>query len=98
MKAGVRIHQYQPTFTHAKLLMVDGVFSVIGSANLDIRSRQINDEVAIGLQDAAFTQALHRAWERDLGRAQRIDPAAWARRGLLQRFLEIASQVFVQQY
>jgi cardiolipin synthase len=98
LEAGVRLYEYQPTFTHAKLLVVDGAWSVIGSANTDIRSRQINAENVIGVQDAPFAQALAEQFRRDLARSKEIRPEEWQKRGPVQRVLEIASQALVQQY
>ena len=45
---GVEIYEYQPTMMHVKAMMVDGVWSVIGSANFDNRSFELNDELTVG--------------------------------------------------
>jgi len=98
MEAGVHIYEYQPTFTHTKLLVEDGLWAVIGSANLDNRSRKINDEVVLGLSDPDFAKSLDAVFAADLSRAKAIDLKQWRSRGLLQRVLELVSQTFVQQY
>src|SRR6185312_2243238 len=41
LEAGVRIYEYQPTFMHAKVAVVDGQWSMVGSPNLNTRSRQL---------------------------------------------------------
>ena len=51
-RQGIEIFEYQPTMMHAKAMIVDGVFSVIGSANFGNRSFELNDELAIGVSDA----------------------------------------------
>jgi cardiolipin synthase len=98
LTAGVKIYEYQPTFTHTKLLVEDGAWSVIGSANMDIRSRRLNDEVVLGIQDPQLAKSLHGVFQNDLLRSKAIKLDDWKRRGLMQRLLEIISQAFVQQY
>ena len=98
LESGIRIYEYQPTFTHTKLLLEDGSWSVIGSANMDIRSRRLNDEVVFGVQDAAFSKSMNDLFQKDLGRARAISLADWRHRGLIQRTLEFVCQAFVQQY
>lgn len=98
MEAGVKIYEYQPTFIHAKLLIIDGAWSVIGTANWDNRSRKINDEVIFGIADPAFAGFLENKFSTDLRKSNRIELETWRRRGPLQRILEIASQTLVQQY
>ncbi|MBV9548383.1 MAG: hypothetical protein JO256_01770 [Alphaproteobacteria bacterium] len=98
LQGGVRIYEYQPTFTHTKLLVEDGTWSVIGSANMDIRSRRLNDEVVMGISDQPLAAALETIFSRDLAKAKEIKLAQWQKRGPLQRVLELVSQAFVQQY
>ncbi|HET7322035.1 MAG TPA: phospholipase D-like domain-containing protein, partial [Longimicrobiaceae bacterium] len=44
LAAGVRIYEYQPTMIHQKIAVIDGVWSLVGSANLDVRSKELNQE------------------------------------------------------
>ena len=98
LQSGVRIYEFQPTFIHTKLLIVDGVWSVIGSANMDNRSRKLNDEIVFGISDAGFSRTLEGTLAGDLRRATEIKRASWEQRGLWQKFLEVSAQAFVQQY
>jgi cardiolipin synthase len=98
LAAGIKIYEYQPTFTHTKLLVEDGAWSVIGSANMDIRSRRLNDEVMLGVQDPPLAKALHDVFQKDLLKSKAIKVDDWKRRGPAQRLVEILSQAFVQQY
>ena len=98
LTAGIKIYEYQPTFSHTKLLVEDRTWSVIGSANMDIRSRRLNDEVVLGIQDQPLAQSLHEVFQRDLLKAKPIQLKDWKQRGLVQRILEIICQAFVQQY
>ena len=54
LEAGAKIYEYQPTFMHAKYGVIDGKWSIIGSPNLNSRSRQLDEENALGIYDAAF--------------------------------------------
>jgi len=98
LDAGVKIYEYQPTMMHSKLVVVDGLWSVVGSANMDIRSQELNQENVLGILDAGFARQVEEAFERDLSRSARIDPARWARRGWWDRFLERVCAVFEEQY
>jgi cardiolipin synthase A/B len=98
LDAGVRIYEYQPTMMHSKLVVVDGLWSVVGSANMDIRSQELNQENVLGILDAGFARQVEESLERDLSRSAQIDPARWARRGLWDRFLERVCAVFEEQY
>jgi cardiolipin synthase len=98
LTAGIGIYEYQPTFSHTKLLVEDGIWSVIGSANMDIRSRRLNDEVVLGIQDQQFAQSLQEVFQKDLLKSKPIQLKDWRQRGPVQRMLEILCQMFVQQY
>jgi cardiolipin synthase len=98
LRGGVKIYEYQPTFTHTKLLIEDGIWSIFGSANQDIRSRRLNDEVVIGVQDQRLAATLEEIYSHDLEQAKEIKLDVWTKRGPLQRVLELVSQTFVQQY
>src|SRR3990170_2917321 len=52
--AGVRIYEYQPAMMHNKTVVVDGQWSVVGSANMDIRSKELNQENVLGILDEGF--------------------------------------------
>ncbi|YCM42557.1 phospholipase D-like domain-containing protein [Verrucomicrobiaceae bacterium 227] len=72
LKSGIRIYQYEPTMMHCKLLVADGRFSIVGSANLDNRSFFINDEINLHIDSAAFAREQTRMFRRDLTRAREI--------------------------
>jgi cardiolipin synthase len=98
LDAGVRIFEYQPTMIHTKSLMVDGKWSVIGSANMDIRSTELNEENVLGILDEPFARELATTFEADLQHALEIDPSGWRRRGIGARVLEHVSGFFGEQY
>jgi cardiolipin synthase A/B len=95
--AGVRIFEYQPTFIHSKLLVVDGSWSVIGSANMDVRSKELNEENVLGLLDPRFAAQIEERFESDLERAHEIRLHEWRRRPLSHRLRERACELFAEQ-
>lgn len=72
MDAGVEIYEYQPTMAHTKLMVVDGLFSSVGSSNLDYRSLRINAEANLNVLDAGFAAQQTRIFVHDLAKARRI--------------------------
>lgn len=87
LRAGVRLHEYQPAMMHAKVMVVDQVWSVVGSTNFDNRSFGLNDEVNLAVQDPDLAQRLERAFENDLARCQSISEATWRQRSAWERVL-----------
>ena len=77
LEAGVEIYEYQPTMPHAKLLIADGLFVSVGSANLDYRSLRINAEANVNVLDAAFAAEQTRLFERDRAKSTRVTEESW---------------------
>jgi len=88
--AGIEIYEYQPTMLHAKTMVVDDIWSSVGSVNFDNRSFQLHDEATLCVQSRAFAGRLTDEFERDLEVSQRIEPGRWGRRGPLHRGQEAA--------
>ena len=95
---GVEIYEYQPTMMHVKAMMVDGAWSVIGSANFDNRSFELNDELTIGVADPGLATALTNDFEADIAKSKRLDPATWGDRSVLaksrERFWAMFGELF----
>ncbi len=85
LAAGVHIHEYQPAMIHAKVLIVDGQWSVLGSTNFDSRSFGLNDEVNIAMLSAEVSGELGRHFAQDLSQSVEITPEDWKRRSLLEK-------------
>lgn len=98
LDAGVRIYEYQPTMIHAKMLVVDGVWSVVGSANMDIRSKELNQEGVIGILDGGFGAEVRETFRADLRHAREITREEWNRRGWLARCNERLWVSFANQF
>ena len=72
LRAGVEIYEYQPTMTHTKLLIADGLFVSVGSANLDFRSLRANAEANLNVLDASFAAEQTRIFQQDLASSKRV--------------------------
>ena len=77
LDAGFEIAEYQPTMMHVKALIIDGSFSVIGSANFGNRSFEVNDELTIASSDPQLAAALTRDFNDDLTRSKQMDAKTW---------------------
>lgn len=97
LKAGAEIYEYQPAMIHAKVLCVDGLWSVVGSANFDNRSFGINDEVNLAVQDAAFAERLEADMAADLRESRRVSLEEWKRRPVTARAPELLGWIFERQ-
>lgn len=80
LKRGVRIHEYKRTLLHQKVIVIDGVWSCVGSTNFDDRSFQLNDELNIGVLDAAVARELRAAFFRDLRHTRERKLDEWSAR------------------
>jgi cardiolipin synthase A/B len=98
LNAGVRIYEYQPTMMHSKLVVVDGKWSAVGSANMDIRSKELNEENVLGILDETLARQLEETFLADLERSSEIDRVAWRRRGFAARIIERIAVLFAEQY
>ena len=94
MKAGVKILFYMPGFLHSKLLIIDDMLSVIGSANMDFRSFEHNFEVNAFVYDGEFTARMASVFEEDQSRSHPLTPAEWFRRPRSRRVAESLMRVF----
>lgn len=66
LEGGVKIFEYQPTMIHTKSMVVDGLFSMLGSSNLDARSSEINEELDVVVYDEKFGRQMETIFEKDL--------------------------------
>jgi cardiolipin synthase A/B len=93
LKAGVKIYEYQPAMLHAKTMVIDGVFSSIGSLNLDNVSLRINDEAELLVQDTTIGRALDSVFAADLEQSEPITLEQFRRRSILQRAKESFARI-----
>lgn len=80
LEAGVRIYEYRGTMMHAKVLIVDGVWAVLGTTNMDNRSFEHNDEVNVAMCDADVAARLLEDYRRDVEHSTEMTLARWQAR------------------
>jgi cardiolipin synthase len=88
LAAGVEIYLYQKGFVHAKTLVSDGQLVVIGTANMDHRSFELNFEVNSMIYDTAIAKQLRDVFYQDIKNAKKINPATWKRRSVYKQLPE----------
>lgn len=93
LEAGARCYTYEDGFLHAKGVMVDSLVSCYGTANMDIRSFELNFEVNATIFDAETTQKLEAAFLKDLDHCREITKKRYEQRGLVIRVKEQCSRL-----
>lgn len=93
LKAGVRIYELRGPLLHSKTASVDGVWSCVGSTNLDWRSFIDNDEINAVIIGRDFGLKMQAMFDRDLDASQVIELDAWEDRSLIFRFKEWGSSL-----
>lgn len=88
LDAGVKIWERRDVFLHGKTATIDGVWSTVGSANLNSRSVLWNNELCTIVLGRDFARQMEDAFRRDRAHGTPILPAAWARRPLGERLIE----------
>jgi cardiolipin synthase len=88
LSLGVQIYEYQPTMMHTKTLVVDGVWTMFGSANFDNRSLELNDELNVAVASSALGRRVLDDFEQDLRAAARIELTRWRQRPFLEKTRE----------
>jgi cardiolipin synthase len=98
LAAGVRIFEYEPSMMHAKTVVIDGAWSIVGSANMDERSMELNEENVLGVADQDFARSIEEGVIADLARSSEIKLDEWRKRSRLRRGLERAAKALIEQY
>jgi len=88
LEAGAEIYEYQPTMFHCKVMVVDELWTSVGSTNFDNRSFAVNDEANLNIYDRDFGQLQVRIFEDDLQRARRISLEEWRARPWSEKLWE----------
>lgn len=86
---GIRLHEYQAGLLHAKTIVIDGVWSTIGSTNLDNRSFALNEELNVIIYDRGVAGRLEEVFAEDLRHSRPVTYDAWRRRGIRARLFEL---------
>ncbi len=94
LRAGVKIYERQGALLHSKTAYIDGVWSTVGSTNLDWRSFLDNDEINAVIIGREFAGQMQAMFAKDLAASKEIDPERWERRPLSYRFKEWMARVW----
>ncbi|HVK95963.1 MAG TPA: cardiolipin synthase, partial [Noviherbaspirillum sp.] len=94
LAAGVRVYERKTAMLHAKTAVIDGVWSTIGSTNLDMRSFLHNDELNAVILNVDFAEKMEALFERDLQESTEITVEAWRRRSWHHRTKEWMARLF----
>ena len=94
LEAGVKIYESHDVVLHSKTVVIDGVWTAIGSSNFDQRSVVFNDEVDAIVLGSATAQAMQKMFVDDIRDARRIDLATWDGRPFWQKVEELFSGIW----
>lgn len=92
--ANVKVYLYRKGFNHSKLIMIDGVFASVGTANMDMRSFEDNFEVSAIIYDRRITEELEEQFLEDLSRCRLVTREYWETRPVLHNIYEAVARLF----
>lgn len=97
LKAGARVYEYQPGMIHAKTMVVDGAWAVVGTTNFDNRSFGLNDEVNIAAFDRKLSARVAEDFARDRAESREMSYEEWRGRPLWERAYEQLGRLLERQ-
>lgn len=97
LEAGAKVFEYQPSMLHAKILTIDGLWSVVGSTNFDNRSFGINDEVNLAIRHREVAERFQSDFEADLEQAKPVTLREWKHRNVFERAHELLGWILERQ-
>jgi cardiolipin synthase len=97
LQAGVRLFEYDRGMTHVKMLIIDDLWSVIGTTNIDNRSFEHNDELSVVVRDEAVARRLMEDFERDRANSKELTLERWRRRPVWEKLLGTVAWILERQ-
>lgn len=97
LESGVKIYEYQPSMIHAKSLVVDGKWSVLGSTNIDNRSFGLNDECNLAVYDGEMSKDLVEQFYTDLKDSKEVTYEVWKNRSIWEKVHEFFGAIIERQ-
>lgn len=94
---GIQIYEYVPGMIHAKIMIIDNLWSVVGSTNFDNRSFGLNDEINLVVRNEGFAARLSTDFERDRGQSRNVTLDEWLHRSYVERALAMIGSLFERQ-
>jgi cardiolipin synthase len=97
LRAGAKVFEYQPGMIHAKTMVVDGAWSVVGTTNFDNRSFGLNDEVNVAAFDRSLAARVASDFARDRAESREVSYENWRSRPLWERAYEQLGRLLERQ-
>jgi cardiolipin synthase A/B len=97
LEAGAEIYEYQPSMIHAKVMTVDGMWSVVGSTNFDHRSFALNDEVNLAVLDRDLAATIEADFFDDLSQCSQLSVPLLEQRALLGDGESVVDQILERE-
>jgi cardiolipin synthase len=94
---GIHLYEYAGGMTHVKALIVDDLWAVIGTTNLDNRSFEHNDEVNIAIRDEQVAARLMKDFDRDVAQSHEVTLERWRRRPLWEKLVGSVAWILERQ-
>ena len=85
LEAGVRFYEFEPALYHCKYMIVDDLWSCVGSCNFDSRSLRLNEEANLNVLDARFGEEHSYIFERDRANSREITADEWRQRPMAEK-------------
>jgi len=98
LDAGVSIYEYRPTMMHNKVMVVDGIWSTVGSINFVNRSMKKNAEVNVAVYDRPFAAIMESMVRADIAQCDVLTKTEWKKRGFFARVGETFFWLFSENY
>ncbi len=97
LAAGVKIYEYEPQMIHTKIMVADGAWSIIGSANLDSRSEILNDENIMGIENSTLAAQLQNIFAQDASNSDQITQVQWDKQNFIVKLWYSSIKLFAKQ-
>ncbi|HKR01669.1 MAG TPA: phospholipase D-like domain-containing protein [Pyrinomonadaceae bacterium] len=97
LEAGAKIYEYEQAMIHTKSMVIDGLWSVVGSTNFDNRSFGLNDEINLAVRNRDLAERLEEDFSTDLAGSREVSYEEWRRRSIFERMHEWLGWVLERQ-
>lgn len=94
LEAGVKVYLYRKGFNHSKSLVIDGMFTSVGSVNMDARSFEHNFEVTAIIYDKDIARCMEDQFKRDIHSSRQVPLQYWEKRSVMRKFKEGFARLF----
>ena len=97
LDAGIKIYEYQPTMYHCKVLIVDDIWTSVGSTNFDDMSFRLNDEANLNIYNAAFAAKQIKVFEEDKNKSILMTQADFKKRSKISKMIDNLAGIFQRE-